>query len=549
MNAENQTRLRTRITNLPHGAHGIAHSLRKVGAAFFAATVAILPATTHAQGAIEAWVQRYNGPGNGDDHAQAMAVDSSGNVCVTGYSANGVYWDHVTIQYSSAGVPLWTNYHSGPDDLSQGRTAVAMDTSGNVFATGSSYGGVPGSGGSELDYVTIKYSGAGVPLWTNYYNGPANSYDASFAMAVDASGNVIVTGGSTGSGFYQDYATIAYSNAGVPLWTNRYDGPGNGWDYAAAVAVNASGNVYVTGVSDGGDPEYGGSHLDYATIAYSNAGVPLWTNRYNGPANDIDEARTVAVGGSGAVYVTGFSGQIGAATDYCVTIKYSSAGVPLWTNRYHGVPGGLPTAVAVDAAENVIVAGTSGGLNITRDWATIVYSSSGVPLWTNRYDAAQRDDYAVAVAVDAVGNAYVTGFSFSTSSCGYLTIAYSSAGMPLWTNRYDGPANIHDVSRTVAVDACGNAYVTGDSDNGSNDDFLTIKYVIPPIITRQPLSCTNAAGKTASFTVEVVGGLPLSYHWRKDGADLMDGGNISGVTTTNLQIADVQLEDAGGYSV
>ena len=129
----------------------------------------------------------------------------------------------------------------------------------------------------SFDYATIAYSGAGVPLWTNRYNGPGNGYDQATAVAVDASGNVFVTGYSYGSGGSSDYATIAYSGAGVPLWTNRYNGPANGYDEASAVAVDGSGNVFVTGYST-----WQRRLSDYATIAYSGAGVPLWTNRYNG---------------------------------------------------------------------------------------------------------------------------------------------------------------------------------------------------------------------------------------------------------------------------
>src|ERR1019366_3279801 len=117
-----------------------------------------------------------------------------------------------------------------------------------------------------------------------------------YAVAVDGSNNVIVTGYSDGGGYNFDYATIKYSSAGVPLWTNRYNGPGNDADYAFAVAVDGSNNVIVTGGSDAGSyPNY---YSDYATIQYSSAGVPLWTNRYgNGPGND-SWAATVAVDGS-----------------------------------------------------------------------------------------------------------------------------------------------------------------------------------------------------------------------------------------------------------
>ena len=90
-----------------------------------------------------------------------------------------------------------------------------------------------------------------MPLWTNRYNGPGNSDDDANAVAVDGSNNVIVTGYSAGSGSAYDYATIKYSSAGVPLWTNRYNGPGNRNDHASAVAVDGSNNVIVTGYSAG----------------------------------------------------------------------------------------------------------------------------------------------------------------------------------------------------------------------------------------------------------------------------------------------------------
>ena len=196
-----------------------------------------------------------------------------------------------------------------------------MDASGKVFVTGAS--ATTSAYPNRYDYVTIAYLGTGTSLWTNRYNGPGNDEDAASAIAVDTSGKVFVTGFSMGNGTSYDFATIAYSGAGVALWTNRYSGPTNVSDAPVAIKVDASGNVFVTGGSTpaGGNP-------DYVTIKYSGAGLPLWTNRYNGPGDGPDQPQgktSLAIGPDGAVYVTGVSDGVDGSNetgfDYA-TIKY-----------------------------------------------------------------------------------------------------------------------------------------------------------------------------------------------------------------------------------
>ncbi|MBK9403904.1 MAG: SBBP repeat-containing protein [Ignavibacteria bacterium] len=242
------------------------------------------------------WVARYTGPGDAVDYANSLAVDGSGNVYVTGYSIGNVQPDYATVKYNSSGVQQWVERYSEFEYSAEAATSLAVDGSGNVYVTGESNGS-----GSSFDYATIKYNSSGIQQWVVKYNGPGNSDDRAISLAVDGTGNVYVTGKSTGSGTSFDYATVKYNSSGVQQWVARYNRVGNSDDRTYSLAVDGSGNVYVTGVTG-----YSGNR-DYATIKYNSAGVQQWVARYNGPGNSWDEANSLAVDGSGNVYVTGYS--------------------------------------------------------------------------------------------------------------------------------------------------------------------------------------------------------------------------------------------------
>ncbi|WP_375433974.1 SBBP repeat-containing protein [uncultured Hymenobacter sp.] len=364
---------------------------------------------------------------------------------------------------------LWAAHYTDtkPGNNDDVAKAVAVDAAGNVYVTGYSLGS-----DNRYDFATTKYSASGQQLWEARYDGPSNSYDQATSVVVDAAGNVYVTGTST-----TDYVTIKYSTSGQQLWTARYNGPGNSADEPTDLALDAAGNVYVTGSSIGV-----GSGSDYATIKYDGVnGQQLWEARYNGAGRSVDQASSLVLDAAGNVYVTGASY---GRSDY-VTLKYSASGQQLWEARYSGISNGNGSAadIAVDAAGSVYVTGYSLGGSSGYDYATVKYSASGEQQWVNRYNGTSgRNDWATKLAVDAAGNVYVTGRSYSGegfSSSDYATLKYSASGQQLWSARYNGPGNGADVATDLAVDAAGNAYITGYSDNSASSesyDYATLKY-------------------------------------------------------------------------
>lgn len=348
----------------------------------------------------------------------------------------------------------WVRHYDGPaggdDDVAKD---LAIDTAGNVYVTGN---GMTNS--SDRDYGTIKYSPNGDSLWAKRYDGISGSsdFDGANAVTVNDSGYVYVTGTSdseSGSSANYAYATIKYKPNGDTAWVRRYEGTGNN-EEARDVAVDGSGNVYVTGQSGN----------DYLTIKYSPNGDTNpgqgWVRR----ESDHGTAKAVAVDGSGNVYVTGSSG----------TIKYSPTGGKQWDST--GVNG---NALAIDASGSVYVTGSAGS-----DFKTIKYTATGGLVWSKTYDGPGLggDDIANDLKVDNNGNVYVTGVSDNSGNNDYATIKYSPSGDTSspngWVRRYKGPANGNDIAKSLAIDADGNVYVTGLSEEciGNYSDYATIKY-------------------------------------------------------------------------
>ncbi|TKJ42993.1 hypothetical protein CEE36_05775 [candidate division TA06 bacterium B3_TA06] len=428
----------------------------------------------------EEWASYYDAYGYAD-YGIDVAVDTNGNIYVTGYSktsSSSGYQneDIVTIKYNRNGVRLWTATYDGPANLGDRASALAVDATGNVYVTGRSH-----SGQSEYDwnYVTIKYNTDGVQQWVATYDGPYN-VDFSNDIVLDDQGNLYVTGqSSNGRSTGYDYATIKYDSNGVEQWVARYDGPLHEDDVGKLVEVDEMGNVYVTGRS-----EYSSyfPDIDYVTLKYNSNGELQWAKNYD--YYERDEPYDLKVDTSGNVYVTGCSRGPSSGYDFA-TVKYDSLGNQKWIERYNGPANDYDYAsgLAVDKAGNVYVTGYGKGTQSSWDMITIKYDLSGTELWVNRYNGPQNShDAAYDIALDKDDDVYVTGHSIYSSSDQYdcMTIKYDSEGTEQWQMAHDRPTNCQDHAYALAVDKRKNVFITGNSTASGNDyssyDFVTIRY-------------------------------------------------------------------------
>lgn len=393
----------------------------------------------------------------------------------------------------------WASRYNGPGNSLDWSYAIAMDPLGNVIVTGYSTGS-----GTGKDYRTIKYNTAGTILWEAVFNGPINGGDYSNALTIDDNGNIYITGrvdyGTTGS----DIVTIKYNAAGVQQWMARYNGTGNGLDEGKTIHLTSDGSVLV-----GGKTTTATTSLDFVTIKYNPDGTEAWSRTYNGLGNNEDYVTSIDIDNAGNVYSTGNSIGAGSGQDI-VLIKYNSSGTEQWLKRYNGTGNGgdAVVCVKVDGADNIIIGGyTDMGPGQGLNFLTLKYNASGNVIWERQYNGSSNStDLATAMTVDASNNIYLTGLATQTYGMrvdsNYGTIKYDPSGNMQWFSYYDGPNNSVDVSRSIFVDINMNVYISGSSKGTSSDDYATIKY--SPSGSQLWVMSYNGPGNSNDYSSSIV---------------------------------------------
>jgi hypothetical protein len=407
------------------------------------------------------------------------------------------------------GKHLWS-MHFG-DASSQMPTAVAVDASGNIFVTGSFEGTVDFGGGALTsagysDLFVAKYGPGGAHLWSKRF-GDAQDQQSYFAVAVDASGNVILAGGFRGSIDFgggaltsaagNDIFVAKLTSDGTHLWSKRF---GSGISEAACgVATDVSGNVIITGYFDN-MVNFGGSTLtcdgerDIYVAKFEPDGTHLWSKRFGNPFDQA--ALAVATDASGNVIVAGeFEGAVdfGGGTLACAggwdvyVAKFGPDGTHLWSKRFGDESDQLRPSIAVDARGNVVVTGyfdgavDFGGGALTsfggHDIFVAMFGSDGAHLWSKCFGEDGYAQESFAAATDASGNVIITGGFYGEVDFGGGTFTGSLGGYPngfiakfrsdgthLWSRQFEYEST--NVVVGVAVDVTGNLIVTGVFEGG-----------------------------------------------------------------------------------
>lgn len=193
----------------------------------------------------------------------AMALDGSNNVILAGSGFTSIVEeeDYMTVKFDHAtGAVLWKELYGGDAEAFDVVNAVAVDASDNVYITGRSK-----SSETSEDFYTIAYNSSGTELWSDRHTTEGLEFDEATDVQVGSAGtHIYVTGYSFFSETNNDFTTLKYDlTDGTKEWQTNFDGPSSNSDQALKMKLDASENVFVTGNSHGG-----ATNLDYSTIKY-----------------------------------------------------------------------------------------------------------------------------------------------------------------------------------------------------------------------------------------------------------------------------------------
>jgi hypothetical protein len=338
--------------------------------------------------------------GTASDQAYGIALDTSGNIYVAGVS--GAAWNGPTgqlalhaysvnsniviLKLSNAGAYQWHTFYN-----SEKAYCIALDTSGNIYVAGYSsitWNGPSGQiplnvfGGSN-DIVILKLNNAGVYQWHTFYG--TTHYDEAYGIVVDSSANVYVAGrteatwnGPSGQLPLHDVAgpgleifILKLNSAGAYQWHTFYGSSNR--DESYCIALDSSANVYVAGYSNatwngpaGQIPlnAFAGNY-DMVILKLNSAGAYQWHTFY-GSVSGNDVANAITLDSSANVYVAGYSNATWGSPWNAYTgneditiLKLNSAGAYQRHAFFGATAYDRGQAIAPDSAGNVYVAGYS----------------------------------------------------------------------------------------------------------------------------------------------------------------------------------------------
>ncbi|MHA1268870.1 MAG: hypothetical protein ACTSPY_03710 [Candidatus Helarchaeota archaeon] len=305
-------------------------------------------------------------------------------------------------------------------------------------------------------------------IWNVSWGGSGS--DMGWDVAFDNDGNIYAVGktSSFGANGY-DLVLLKYYPNGTKIWNKTWGGTLD--DCAHKIAINSSGDIYITGYTC----SYSAGGRDVFLIKYFSNGTLAWNISWGKTFNEA--GRGIALSDDGFIYISGYTNSSGSGDFDFLLIKFYSNGTEIWNSTWGGLLEDLGIDLALDNNKNIYVNGYSysygPGIN---NFALVKFLPNGTKVWNRTW--GNISDSSWGITTDKYNNIYVFGHftNVTTSDWDFGIVKYSSNGTEIFNITWGGP--LDDIACSGLVDNSGNIYVIGMSRSygNGNYDFLLIKF-------------------------------------------------------------------------
>lgn len=396
------------------------------------------------------WIRTFgSNDGLSQQEGRKLVRDHGGNFIVIGFTTSENFGtDPLVLKYDPDGNLLWSARYTSAVNGNNKAVDVVVNSNNDIYITGYVY-----VGASYFDLLTVKFTSSGGQLWSRTFDGDLHGWDEAYAITIDPSGNICISGSVAATDETADLVVIKYDSQGNELWNYLFDGGENGWAYGEDILTDDAGNVYVAGYNwnDG---------YDLLLLKISSAGEYLWDTMYDNAGND-EEGVLLAINSAGDILVNG-AGVVDGGFNYLI-VSFDPQGNINWQS-YHTGSYALYAGMTLDDHDNIYQAGGTQYRN--GDALVVKYDSSGTQLWDTSYDSGENNgDVATCVTVDDSGNVLAAGYQNVTVGAGLLgdeivLLKYTAAGDFVWSAVPD-TLGTYSHAKDIILDTDGNAVLTG----------------------------------------------------------------------------------------
>ncbi len=353
----------------------------------------------------------------------------------------------VTLPSASAGVGVLYQTTWGTANFDYGQ-AITQDSAGNTYVAGYTWGFTPGT----PSIILLKFSYTGVLLFQKLWSDSA--FDYAYGIALDKSGNIYVSGWTNNNGG-PSLLLLKFNSVGGLLWQRTWGGS-NYPSYGQSVAVDPSGNIYVAGYYT----STSSSDQNATLVKFDPIGDLLWARRWGG--GTPSQARSVALDSSGNIYVTGFTTSFGNGGADVFLLKFNSTGSLRIETTWGGSGDDKGNGIAVDSAGNAYVTGSTLSLGVVSDVFLLKYNSAGSLLGQRSYaQPSATIGYSIAVN-STTRQVWITGTNNTGSYSKGLNLRFDASTLNLLSQTgWGGLTPGSDAGYAIAPDISGNAVITG----------------------------------------------------------------------------------------